>query len=424
VADVEIVHGIPVTEADPWTRTMRTTFLESADGPDFEATAIARARSWVPDRRWGARADGRWVATLATLERTLTVPGPQYPLATIPADGLTQVTVSGTHRRRGLLTGMLSDSLRAARDRGDAVSILIAAETTIYGRFGYAPAERTATYTLHSHRPGSAPERAGGQLRTVDADELGQIAPAVFAAATGHRAGNIDRPSIWWDRTLGLGGIPYHGEPPHTGVHPNYIVREGPNGPDGYLAWRPDRDYQMVGTYGSIVVDDLISATEGAYRDLWNYLASIDLIGSVKAHRRPVDEALRWLVPDSRALEQTEVIDGIWLRLLDVPAALSGRRYATTDRLVIEITDSDIGGYAAGCYVLDGGPEHASCRPADRSAADVTVNQRALAAIYLGGFTLREQVIAGFVDEHTAGAIGRLDAMFATGLAPWCYTDF
>src|ERR1700749_643755 len=117
VPDAEIVHGIPVDEADAWTEAMLITFLEPTSGPDFEANRAGRAHVWVADRHWGARADGRWVATLSTLERSLTVPGPTYPLATVPADALTQVTVLATHRRQGLLTGMLSDSLRAAHER-------------------------------------------------------------------------------------------------------------------------------------------------------------------------------------------------------------------------------------------------------------------------------------------------------------------
>jgi predicted acetyltransferase len=420
VPDAEIVHGIPVEEADAWSEVMLITFLEPTSGPEFEADRAGRAHTWVPERHWGARADGRWVATLSTLERTLTVPGTTDPLSTVPADALTQVTVLGTHRRQGLLTAMLSDSLQTARERGDAVAVLMAAEASIYGRFGYAPAEQTVTYRLHSRRPGAVPPRLvdGGRLRQVSGEEFGAIAPGVFARAAALRAGNIDRPPKWWDRVVGLNGLIA------PGPRPTYIVHEGQAGPDGYVVWRPGRENQSTGQHPAIVVDDLATTSGPAYQALWHYLATMDLVGEILLYRRPVDEEVHWLLPDLRNLEHVNTRDGLWLRVLDVPAALSARRYATSNQIVIEVVDDAPGGYAHGTFALDGGPEHASCRPASGESADVTLSQRALGSIYLGGFGLREQLLAGEIDEHTAGGIRRLDAMFATDLAPWCSTDF
>jgi predicted acetyltransferase len=422
MADAQIIDSIPVEEADAWYSAMHTTFLETADGPEFEAGHAARVSFWAPGRHWGARADGRWVATLATLQRRLTVPGFDYPLATVPADALTGVTVSATHRRQGLLTAMLSRSLEAAKRRGDAVSVLIAAETSIYGRFGYAPAERTATSVLH-RRPGGAPPPAadGGRLRQVDTEEFGRLAPPVFQAAIGLRAGNIDRPPGWWDRTLGLNGVTM------SGPRPTYIVRTGPQGPDGFVVWRATQESGLDGSYGAIDVVDLVASNDAAYQALWHYLATMDLVGRVRLKLRPVDEPVRWLLRDFRALEQTYTGDGLWLRLLDVPAALSARRYSASDRLVLEVRDDDIGGYGQGRFVLDGGPSHASCRRVDQgddSEVDLSLSQRALSSIYLGGHSLREQLIAGLVQEHTFGAVRRADAMFATAVAPWLHTSF
>jgi predicted acetyltransferase len=207
-------------------------------------------------------------------------------------------------------------------------------------------------------------------------------------------------------------------------VRPHYIVREGPSGADGFVAWHPKREYNMNGTYGSIGVDDMVAATPQAYQALWRYLAELDTVGEVSVGLRPVDEPLRWLLPDSRTLVQDEVRDGVWLRFLDLPAALAARRYAVDDQLVIEVIDAEIGGYAAGRFALDGGPGHAECRVASAGSADLTLSQRALASIYLGGYTLREQLMAGLVHEHTPGAVRRMDAMFSTGLAPSCYTSF
>src|SRR6266540_3996672 len=158
---VEIVHPLPVDEVKGWAATMATAFLEQPGGEEHERWVDAFRLSWDAERRWGARADGRWVGTLGSWDRTLTVPAFDGKPAEIPADALAMVSVAATHRRRGLLTAMLTDSLRAARERGDAVSILFAAEWSIYGRFAHAVRRR--------QRPAGGPRadgRAGaGHLR-------------------------------------------------------------------------------------------------------------------------------------------------------------------------------------------------------------------------------------------------------------------
>jgi predicted acetyltransferase len=81
------------------------------------------------------------------------------------------------------------------------------------------------------------------------------------------------------------------------------------------------------------------------------------------------------------------------------------------------------GGYAQGRFVLDGGPEHAECRPSTESA-DLQLSQRALAGIYLGGSTVRAQALSGLLEEETPGAAHRLQLMFGTERAPWNASPF
>jgi len=418
MSDVEIVHPVPVEEVAGWAKPMTVTFLGNPTGDAHEKWLDAQRRDWLPDRFWGARDQGNWVGTLGSWPFRLTVPNSE---TTVSADGLTMVTVAGTHRRRGLLTTMLTESLHAARDRGDAVSILWAAEWPIYWRFGYAPATTTAYYELNPRSPGASLRVAGdGSLRQVDGTELATVGPPLFARAVSGIAGNIDRPQAWWMRHLGLGGYP---ENLYDGKERNHIVHEGSNGVDGYVSWVPGAT-DPGAEEPTVEVLDLCAATDTAYRELWAYLTSLDLVPCIKLHRRPVDEPVRWLLPDGRALRGTYVADGLWLRLLDVPAALSARRYAVEDRLVVEVVDDDIGGFAAGRYVLDGGPDGAKCTPSTVDTPDLRVHQRALAAAYLGGTSLHSQLIAGRVDELTTGALRRADAMFATPTAPWCATGF
>ncbi|MFN2518967.1 MAG: GNAT family N-acetyltransferase [Jatrophihabitantaceae bacterium] len=420
MSDIEIVNPVSVDEVRPWLTSLTTTFLEETEGDMFDRHVEARCRDWCAERRWGARADGRWVATLATEERSITVPGADTRAVDLVADALTAVTVSATHRRRGLLRQMLSDSLRAAKERNDPLSMLIAAEWPIYGRFGFSPASLSATYTLSTRGAGAlvAPD-GSGSVRQMDPGELGGIAPAVFAAARPLRAGQVDRRGEWWPRRLGVDGYRpvYHGKPL------KYVVHENDEGPDGLLSWHATRECALNGQLGAVAVGDLVAASDAAYRNLWAYLAGLDLVDEVTLERRPVDESIRWVLADGRALRQTSVGDDLWLRLLDIPAVLSARGYSSTGRLVLQVVDDDTCGYASGTYLLDASEDGAECRPTT-AGADLRISQRVLASIYLGGFSLAQLSLAGGVEELSSGALLRADAMFATALPPWNATGF
>ena len=75
MTDIEVVNPVPVDEVRPWLASLATTFLEDTEGDTFDRFVEARQRDWFADRCWGARAAGRWVATLATEARSITVPG-------------------------------------------------------------------------------------------------------------------------------------------------------------------------------------------------------------------------------------------------------------------------------------------------------------------------------------------------------------
>lgn len=416
---VEIVNPVPVEEWPGWLVTMTTTFFGDPHSEEFQRRLANFVRFRDPGRAWGARSRGRMVATLATMPRTITVPGPAGTAVPLPADALTNVTVAATHRRRGLLTRMLTASLAAAKDRGDAVSILIAAEWPIYGRFGYAPATQDATYSYFPRHVTAKVDPSGtGTVRQVELAEAGTLGEDVYRAATRTRTGQVDRPRWWWAGRHGLDGH----ERIDADKTPTYLVREGTGGPDGLIAWRPVHDFDLAGNLAAIEVTELVAANEDAYRDLWAYLSGIDAVGEVTLRDRPVDEPVRWLLPDGRALRRSYSGDHVWVRLLDVAAALSARCYAVPGRLVIEVAD-DSAGYANGRFALDGGPDGAQCTPTS-ATPDLRLSHRALAASYLGGYRLGELAIAGGVEETTAGAVATADAMFATRLAPWNPTGF
>lgn len=411
--------NVALEEAEAWARAEATTFFEDPHAEAMDHRVAAWRQDWDAERTWGVRDRGRWVASLATLERTLTVPGAGISTLDLAADAVTAVTVSATHRRRGLLTRMITESLSAAVARGDAVSILVAAEWPIYGRFGYAPAVTGANYRFRPRAAGRGILGDATTVRQVDREELARLAPAITDAARRLRPGQVDRRHPWWPRTLGV--EPYSA--PAAGQS-NWFVHEGPDGPDGLLGWKSTRNFELTGPKAAVQVEGPLAATEEAYLDLWAYLAGVDAVEQIDLVLRPVDEPIRWFLGDGRALEHTQWVDFVWLRVLDIPAALSARRYAVPGRVVLEVGDPHGGGPAAGRYALavDEGGE-VTCE-ATTARADLGIPQRTLASVYLGGHRLRQLGRAAGVQEHTPGTASLVDLMFSTPLPPWNATGF
>src|SRR5256885_9514225 len=105
---------------------------------------------WAEEVDWarihGAFDDGQVVATYRSFGTALTIPGGE-----VAADAITNITVSPTHRRRGLLSTLMTADLAASAERGEAVAILIASEYPIYGRYGFGPAADIADYKIDAH---------------------------------------------------------------------------------------------------------------------------------------------------------------------------------------------------------------------------------------------------------------------------------
>jgi predicted acetyltransferase len=416
---MEVVNPVPVEDAEPWLAAAVTTLLGAPWEDDFPLRVERWKREWLPERTWGVRDGDRWVGTLFADARTITVPGVPGETVEVSADAVTAVTVGATHRRRGLLTRMITSSLEQAVDRGDPISILIAAEWPIYGRFGYAPASRFADYLLGTRRPGvSIAPDPGGTLRQVAPEELAHSAAGIFDRARRKWAGQVDRDGSWWPRRLGVDGWERM-----SASNATWILHESDGEPDGFLAWKVVREFELNGRYGAVEVAEFVPGSDRAYRNLWSYLAGLDVIDEVRLRGRPVDEPVRWLLGDGRALSQQYSGDDTWVRLLDVPAALSARGYATPGSVVLEVVDDSVGGYAAGRYLLDAGPDGASCTRTDRSS-DLRLPQRVLASTYLGDRSVRELAVGGGVDELTPGALRHFDAMLATPSRPWNATGF
>jgi hypothetical protein len=129
----------------------------------------------------------------------MTVPGGDA----LEASAVTAVTTTSTHRRRGLASRLMARELAASAEREEQVSILIAAEWRIYGRFGYGAVTEHQTWTVDAlaaqirHRP-------QGTVQYVDRDTARALAPAVYERHRLKRPGEMSRPDYFWDIDFGI----------------------------------------------------------------------------------------------------------------------------------------------------------------------------------------------------------------------------
>jgi len=388
-----------------------TAFLERPDVPKVAEWVRDR---WDADRTWIAWDGTRACGTFRSWATDLTVPGG----ATLPAAAVSAVTVLPTHRRRGILTAMTATEHAAIRERGEAVGILYASAYPIYGRFGYGPATRTGTVTVEAPRTGFHGALVTG-VELVTADEtVRDEVRAVHEAWRVRRAGEIRRRPGSFDVRLGLAEDPWEGRwKGFLALH-----RDEGGAVDGFARYKTQMRWTEGHGRGVVEVEELYGLTDEAYAALWRFLAEMDLVATVKADGRPVDERLPWLVTNARAVRVTDLVDGLWVRLFDVPRALAARTYAATASLVLEVPDEAAPG-GRWRLVLDASSDGAMCRPADREA-DLVVPVMALGAAYLGGTRLRDAVTGTGFEERTPGALAIADRLFRTADEPWCSTGF
>jgi predicted acetyltransferase len=311
---------------------------------------------------------------------------------------------------------MLDPDLVAAKERGEPLGMLIAAEFPIYGRFGYGSAADHVQYdvdarTVRFVQPGS------GTVELVDAPALRKEAPALYERWRRAQPGAIERNDNWWDTTLRI--TPAPGDEPFKGFLG--LHRNEAGTPEGYIRYHTNGKWEGRRPNTTLEIDEMLAVTPNANARLWRYCCEVDWVAKVQAHDRNTDEAVLWMVSDGRHITQRWRSDFLWVRMLDVAAALSVRTYLTPGRIVIEVADAQ--GLAAGRFALDGGPDGASCAPTTESAG-IAVSAEALGAAYLGGVSLRTLAGAGQVDAHDEQTLATADTMFRGAIAPWCTTWF
>jgi predicted acetyltransferase len=417
-----VVRRLRPDEAPAFRRSVMIPFLDPFAGdPDqvadfalWEALS-ALERAWVVDT--GDRFAGN--AALYAMDVTLPAP-PGKPCPTVAMAGVTAVGVHPTHRRRGYLGQLMRAVHDDARRRGEPLAGLEASESIIYGRFGYGLAATLAEYTIDPHGSAFAVPAPEVELSLIDKDEaLGRL-PALFDRQRRTRAGEAGRDPAYWARHLD--------DAPHN--------RDGRSASfcavcdDGYVRYRATHDASVFqGRLAGIVVDELRGTTADVEAALWRFVLDLDLVDRVTVRSAPVDEPLRWRLADPRQLRTTVVEDRLYVRVLDTAAAFEARGYRAEGRLVLDVLDPEVSegdaDGAPGRWVLEAGPDGASCRRARTGEdAELRLGLPALGTLVMGGFAPSVLAAGGRIEELTAGSLRRADLLLTTVPAPRSGTAF
>jgi predicted acetyltransferase len=344
------------------------------------------------------------VATTICWPADLTVPGRR----TVPAWAVSGVTVAPTHRRRGIARALLTAELRTAVAMGLPLAVLTVSESTIYGRFGFGVAALARDVKILTGRARWTGPEAPGRVHFVSPEQLLTDGYEIVERVRRETPGQIHyrHDSVFWLRQLGL-------TVGDENAKKLRLVRYDDSGgtPQGFAIYELVQDETDFAEH-ELKLHTLVAATPEAYAGLWRYLIEMDLVSSVTAHLRPVDEPLRWMISDFRAMSITET-DHLWVRVLDVPVVLGARTYARAGRLVLRVDDPL--GFADGTWALDvDGTGQASVSATD-APADATVTAAALGSLVLGGVRATALAAAGTVQGDAEG----LDAMFRSSVEPY-----
>jgi predicted acetyltransferase len=392
--DVEY-RAITEDEFEAFGRAGMIAFGQAPFNPEMP---LELARSEL-DRTCAAIVGDEIVGSGRNFSFEMTLPGG----AIVPAAGVSWIAVVPTHRRRGVLSGMMAALRDDAIAHGESVAILTASEGSIYGRFGYGVASwRAQVHVERATAVFASPVVDEGRLRFLDRADALERFPAAFAKLHPTQPGMVSRPDAWWAESV------FHMAPPDKACF--FVLHEDRDGDaDGFLIYEISNDFTKGITHSTLQVLDLNALTPQVRAVLWQFAFSVDLVRTISARLVPLDDPLRFLLTDVRQLRVDAVNDSVWLQIIDVERALEARCYSTTDRVVFEVHD----GPTVTRVALDGGPDGAQCTTTT-SEPVVVLGLAQLGSIYLGGTRAQQFVAAGTVEERTAGAIQRVDAMFAS----------
>lgn len=399
------LRAVTDEEFPAWARSVGLNFAEEPS-----PRRIERLRRLIEVERAFAVFDGdRVVANSGAFTFDVSLPGG----SSRGCAGVTTVGVASDWRRRGLLNRMMRAMLDQARDRGEPFAALYASEATIYGRFGFAIAAPHVEIVVDTVRCRIERPVGTDDVALVDVPTAVASFPSIYDAARRQRGGMMSWSQRWWRTVL-------EDDDPDTrdGYSPRFLALV----PDrGFATYRWKEHFEHMTPMGDVEITELVATDPEAESALWEFVFGIDLTVKVRSFMRPPDDALLYLV-DNRALVHDRGSEHLYLRLVDLPAALTSRAYSADGDVTFSVTDATCP-WNAGSWRLVASDGTATCEKVD-GHGEVALDVAELASITLGGVKLDHLVRARRAEVRRPEAVLRVDRMFAVERAPWNPFEF
>jgi len=360
-------------------------------------------------RTFGATREGSddLAGIYTSYDMAVTAPGPLDALTRVPMSGLSWVSVHPDHRRRGVLREMIAHHHARLHEEGAALSGLHAAEVPIYGRFGYGISSVALELKLERGAVLTAPslDEAASRMTTrfvaADSDEAARVIHDLHLSCAETTLGAVTRPErmarpLWVDLPL-----------TRQGREPWKVLLAHVEGePSGYAVFSRKERWKDFRAKGTVTVCELAAADPATLLALARRLVDFDLTASTAIGGRAADDPLLWWAGGPRALGVTGS-DSLWLRLIDVGAALTARGYSSACNNVLDVVDPTCPWNQHRWRLTVDRDGVATCLPTTDDA-DVRLPVQALGAAYLGSRSLAAQAHQGLVTELTAGSLRML----------------
>lgn len=380
-------------------------FLEHQLKIDAERKATARTVLDDESRKYGLGKDIP-VATFMDWTGELNVGG-----KVIDCHQISEVTVLASHRRQGIATTLMTESLTDAKEKGLAVAALTATEAAIYGRFGFGPAIFSTSVELHAGSGFSVSAPVTGSCEYIDVTQLAEASRHVFDKFHAYQTGSINRCAP--EMEIRNGSIDKRSR--ETNDKTRAIGHWNEKGElDGYATWR------LESRGGALDVIDFVPCNTNASIAMWSFLGSLDLVRRVRFDNARNDEHLPWALADRRRYQINEHNDFLWLRVIDPKALLEARNYYTEGDVTFRVVDPM--GIADGTWRLTVKDGKGTCEPYE-GEPQVEIDVPALGSTLLGGVNIQALETVGWVrgDED---AVDKLGILLQRRREPWCVTYF
>ncbi|MFI2782881.1 GNAT family N-acetyltransferase [Streptomyces sp. ALB3] len=404
-----------VLTASEWDAWLGCTELAFGGVPLSPESRELYASLAEPQRALGHWDGAECVGTAGAYSFRVTVPGG----AAVPAAGVTMVSVAATHRRQGLLTSMMRRQLDDVRSWGEPLAVLLASEPGIYGRFGYGAATSELNLRIDTSRVGLAlpPGTDGVRVRRSSPERALGACEAVYARLAAGRPGTpVRRPG--WERVAVSDP-----ESRREGGSPlQCVLAERDGEVTGYATFHLRPAWDDAGPRGTVAVRDVAGLDPASYAALWRFLSGIDLMPVVECRNRPADDPVLRLVSDVRRCE-VRLRDGLYVRLVDLGAALAARSYRAPLDVVLDVQDAFCPWNAGRWRLTADAGSAAACRRTDDDPG-LSLSAGVLGAAYLGGVSLTTLAAAGQVRELRVGALAEAALAFSSDVQPWCPHGF